>query len=127
METPGRSGYIPRPKSYDELRARPRFVEVLDKRAHALKAVLTDYRFPKMVRCGLSECRTPHFDGYLVETQDGHETNLGHVCGKRTFGESFELARAAFDRARATAKTCWRGPPRWSLRRLWRARSTATC
>lgn len=91
---------IPRPQSYDELRARPAFREVLDKKEHALRQVLTDYSFPTMVACGLSHCRTPHRDGFLVQTEDDLETNVGHVCGRKAFGKRFDIARQTYERMR---------------------------
>lgn len=91
---------IERPKSYDEMRARPAFREVLDQKEHELRRVLSDYHFPNLVRCGLSDCRTPHRDGVLVETKDGLETNVGHICGRNTFGEAFDVASAQYRRER---------------------------
>jgi hypothetical protein len=44
---------------------------------------------------GLSDCRTAHRDGFLVETTDGLETNVGHVCGKKAFPD-FDLKRAEY-------------------------------
>src|SRR6266850_2429143 len=76
---------IDRPKTYEELAARPRFEAVLNQTQHQLKQVLSHYDFEKLCRCGLSDCRTAHRDGFLVETTDGLETNVGHVCGKKAF------------------------------------------
>lgn len=102
-EAPQLAALIDRPQSYDELRARPAFSEVLDQHRHELRQVLSDYHFPNLIPCGLSDCRTPHRNGYLVETVDGLETNVGHVCGRRNFGEQFDIARAAYRRLRDRA------------------------
>jgi len=91
---------IDRPKSYDEMRERPAFREVLDKKVHELRAVLSDYSFPKMIQCGLSECRTRHNTGYLVETTDGLETNVGRKCGRKFFGDAFDIQRSIHKKAR---------------------------
>lgn len=91
---------IERPAEFSVLLGRERFVEVLDQKEHKLKQVLTDYSFPTLVPCGLANCRTPHRDGFLVETEDGLETNVGHVCGRRAFGKSFDIARSAYQRLR---------------------------
>src|SRR5262245_39067148 len=91
---------VDRPQSYEEMRSRPRFHEVIDQKKHELLRVLSDYHFPKVIRCGLSECRTPHRDGFLVETKDGLETNVGHICGRNTFGEAFDIASANYRRER---------------------------
>lgn len=97
--TPKRRRLVDRPASYEEMKLRPNFREVLDQKEHKLKEVLTDYHFPKLVPCGLSHCKTPHRPGFLVATVDGLETNVGHVCG-RVFGDSFDIARAEYQRAR---------------------------
>jgi hypothetical protein len=96
----GTAPLIERPKSYEELRARGAFREVLDQRAHELRRVLSDYHFAALVPCGLSDCRTLHRGGFLVETTDGLETNVGHVCGRNYFGEAFDDARAKYKRER---------------------------
>jgi hypothetical protein len=91
---------IERPKSYEELRTRPAFREVLDQKEHELRRVLSDYHFAALTPCGLRDCRKQHRDGFLVETMDGLETNVGHVCGRNTFGEAFDIASAAHARER---------------------------
>jgi hypothetical protein len=68
---------------------------VLNQTQHQLKQVLSHYDFEKLCRCGLSDCRTAHRDGFLVETTDGLETNVGHVCGKKAFPD-FDLKRAEY-------------------------------
>jgi hypothetical protein len=91
---------IDRPRDYATLAERPNFREVLDRKAHKLRRVLSGYSFQALVRCGLADCRTPHRDGFLVETDDGLETNVGHVCGRNAFGTKFDLERAAYERIR---------------------------
>ncbi len=95
-----RKRLIDRPQSYQDMQARPAFQAVLDQREHKLSRVLTDYHFAQKCQCGLRSCRTPHKGGFLVETADGLETNIGNVCGRNTFGESFLVARATYMRAR---------------------------
>lgn len=77
----------PRPKDFDEIRAHPRFSEVLDESAHRLAGVFTDYFFKAEVPCGLQSCRRPHKWGYWVGTEDGVETIIGNRCGKKYFPE----------------------------------------
>lgn len=91
---------IERPRDYAALLERPNFREVLDRSAHKLRRVLSGYSFQGLVQCGLSDCRTPHRDGFLVETEDGLETNVGHVCGRNAFGTKFDVERASYERAR---------------------------
>lgn len=91
---------IERPRDYAALLERPAFREVLDRKEHKLKRVLSGYSFQALVQCGLADCRTPHRDGFLVETEDGLETNVGHVCGRNAFGTKFDVERAAYERKR---------------------------
>ena len=83
--------------------AREGFQEVLDQKQHTLARILTDYEFAKDCRCGISTCKTWHRFGFLTLTVDGLETNVGHVCGRNTFGEdAFKKARATYARERET-------------------------
>ena len=91
---------IERPRDYAALVERPNFREVLDRKEHKLRKVLSGYSFHSLIRCGLADCRTPHRDGFLVETDDGLETNVGHVCGRKAFGTRFDVERAAYERTR---------------------------
>lgn len=78
---------VERPKVYADLEIRPDFRSSLDPAAHKLALVLSDYRFAKKVPCGLSQCHTAHQTGFLVRTTTGLETAIGHVCGRKIFGE----------------------------------------
>ncbi|PPC80472.1 MAG: hypothetical protein CTY39_11280 [Hyphomicrobium sp.] len=74
-----------------DLRKRPLYCEIVDeKRVRPIKA-LCHYHFGEDYPCGLSSCRTTHRNGYLVETDDGKETNIGYDCGRRYFGASFQV------------------------------------
>jgi len=86
------------PISYDDLLQRPQFKANLDPLLHSLAEVLTPYSFSKEAPCGLSTCHQGHLHGFLVRTATGEETNIGHVCGKRHFGEDFDVANAAYRR-----------------------------
>lgn len=94
---------IERPKTFQEMQDRPAFQITLDQGKHELAAVLSDYSFPSMIACGLSKCRTLHNRGYLVETVDGLETNVGHRCGRNNFGEAFDIARTSYVKQRDRA------------------------
>lgn len=91
---------IERPRDYAALVERPNFREVLNRKEHKLRRVLSGYSFQALVRCGLADCRTLHRDGFLVETEDGLETNVGRVCGQNAFGTRFDVERASYERAR---------------------------
>jgi hypothetical protein len=73
----------------------------LDPRTHKLSEILTDYHFDEQIPCGLANCRTPHNHGVLVLTEDGSETNIGHICGAKHFPEQFMGARKEFRRRQA--------------------------
>lgn len=92
---------VERPKVYADLQARPHFMQSLDQRNHSLAKVLTDYHFATKVPCGLSDCHTPHLTGFLVRTTSGVETAIGHVCGRKIFGdEVWSAAQAKYTRDR---------------------------
>ncbi len=50
------------------------------------------YDFPKIAqeKCGLSNCRTPHGKGYVVEMQSGECTLVGGYCGAKKMGLAFQ-------------------------------------
>lgn len=84
-------------EDWADIESRPGFVKNLDPSAHRLKAIIGRYVFPEKIRCGLSNCHTPHAKGYIVVTEDGHETNIGKDCGKTYFGVDFEVLSRQFD------------------------------
>lgn len=84
--------------SLEDIHERPGFTSSLDPARHELKAILGRYAFRDMVRCGLSNCHTPHGRGYIVATTDGLETNIGKDCGRKHFGVDFEAMSRKFDR-----------------------------
>lgn len=76
---------------------RPGFTQDLDPNSHTLSVIIGSYAFGDKVRCGLSNCHTPHNKGYIAVTTDGRETNMGTVCGKSYFGVDFETLTRKFD------------------------------
>ena len=87
-------------ESHEAITSRPRYRKTLDHAQHALKRIVGQYDFPPSLAwpCGLQSCRTPHQTGFVVETTDGYETNIGHICGKNHFGA------AAWERTRSEYK-----------------------
>lgn len=77
--------------------SRPGFTENLDPSENTLSAIIGSYAFKDKIRCGLSNCHTPHNKGYIAATTDGRETNMGAVCGKSYFGVDFETLSRKFD------------------------------
>lgn len=82
---------------WDEIESRPGFVN-LNPTEHKLDSIIGRYIFKDKIRCGLSNCHTPHAKGYIAATEDGHETNIGKDCGKTYFGVDFETLSRKFDR-----------------------------
>ena len=81
-------------ESWADIEGRPGYSDNLDPSQHKLSAILGQYAFSAQIRCGLSNCHTPHHRGYLVVTQSGRETNIGKDCGKTYFGVDFEALAA---------------------------------
>src|SRR5690606_4074151 len=77
---------------------RPGFVKNLDPKDKVLDSIIGRYIFKNKIRCGLSNCHTPHAKGYIATTKDGHETNIGKDCGKKYFGVDFETLSRKFNR-----------------------------
>jgi len=87
-----------RVESWDDIVGRPGFNGNLDPAEHVLSGIIGQYAFADRIRCGLSDCHTPHGRGYLVVTKSGVETNIGKDCGKNYFGVDFETMATQFDR-----------------------------
>jgi hypothetical protein len=83
---------------WDDIEARPGFEKNVNPGEVTLDAIIGRYIFKEKIRCGLSNCHTPHARGYIVSTKDGRETNIGKDCGKRYFGVDFEDLSKKFDR-----------------------------
>jgi hypothetical protein len=49
-----------------------------------------------MVVCGLNNCHTKHYRGFLIRLKDGRETIIGQDCGAREFHTSWEDVEAVF-------------------------------
>lgn len=84
--------------SWEDIQGRAGFTDNLDPETHELSAIIGQYEFADKIHCGLSNCHTPHFKGYLVVTKSVQETNIGKDCGKRYFGIDFVEMAAKFDR-----------------------------
>lgn len=84
-------------ETWADIEARPGFTKDLDPNRHQLATIIGRYAFSERIRCGLSNCHTPHAKGYIVTTKDGLETNIGKDCGKSYFGVDFETLTRIFD------------------------------
>jgi hypothetical protein len=84
--------------TWDDIHKMSGYTDSLDPKKEKLKHVINKYELPNKGRCGLSNCRTPHFNGYIVETETGKLTNLGHICGKNHFGLNFTSLKNKLDK-----------------------------
>jgi len=80
----------------EDIRSRPAFREDIDPKQHKIAKLIGDYTFKDQVPCGLNDCHTPHNKGFLARTEDGLETIIGHVCGRKWGGESFVHHKRSF-------------------------------
>lgn len=85
-------------QSWEEIETWPGFVAILDAKASPLKSILGNYAFPDYHPCGLKHCRTGHGKGYLVQTEQGAITNIGHRCGAKNFSVNFKQLTKTFHR-----------------------------
>lgn len=89
--------------SVADFESRANFHAALTLAAGELDRIVAKYELPAnragWTTCGLNGCNTEHRFGYLIRAKDGRETNIGHECGKREFGVSFEEVEATFRRA----------------------------
>jgi hypothetical protein len=85
-------------ESWDDVIGLPGFVKSLNRAQHTIKEVIGRYIFKHTVKCGLSDCHSPHMKGYVVATESGELTNIGWMCGKEYFGEDFHTLSRQFER-----------------------------
>lgn len=94
--------------SFEEIEARPNFIErIVILKGEAIEGVLNDlvgyYYFRDNVKCGISSCGTKHKKGYIASLNDGNEIIIGHNCGKRYFGISFDEKTTQFEHLKNNA------------------------
>jgi len=82
-------------RTIQDLRNQPRFQASVDPALHPLSRILTGYHLNEEFPCGLKSCHQPHKEGYLVELEDGHLTNVGWKCGD-AFGDRFNAERTRY-------------------------------
>lgn len=83
---------------WSELEEMAGFSSSLDPSITELQEIIGRYKGEHgTVKCGLKSCQTPHSKGYIISTQSGNITNIGHVCGKKYFGVDFETMSNKLD------------------------------
>ncbi|HEN3433612.1 TPA: hypothetical protein U5D71_003709 [Yersinia enterocolitica] len=85
---------------WEEIICRPTFLEKLPKAEYKLSHIIGYYELKDEIHCALSSCNQPHAKGYIVVTDNGVETNIGHRCGRRIFGIEFDSHASDFDKYR---------------------------
>lgn len=72
-----------------DITSRSKYQAVVDPAANPFKRIIRHYWLRIPIQCSIKSCRQAHNQGFLVELLNGDETNIGHVCGRKYFGESF--------------------------------------
>tara|TARA_R110001599_G_C12182914_1_gene654219 strand:+ start:399 stop:1304 length:906 start_codon:yes stop_codon:yes gene_type:complete len=85
-------------ESWKDIEELAGFTINLDPKKHELKEIIGRYIFKDYIKCGLSNCHTPHGKGYIVSTKSGPVTNIGHNCGKNHFDIEFDQLSKSFER-----------------------------
>lgn len=74
--------------SWEDIFGRSAYASDVDGTKTELLDVIAPYRGLQPAKpCGLTNCHTPHNNGYLIVTADNRETNIGADCGKKHFPE----------------------------------------
>ena len=77
-------------EDWQSLTLRDGFQSIVDLTGKKLLDAFGYYELGEKIPCGKKNCRTKHFKGILVITEDGIETNIGHDCGFAAFGVKFD-------------------------------------
>lgn len=85
-------------ENWEDIETLPGFTTNLDPKEHELNQIIGRYIFKDYIKCGLSNCHTPHGKGYIVSTKSGPITNIGHNCGKNHFDVEFDQLSKAFEK-----------------------------
>lgn len=72
-----------------DITSRPRYTDDVIPERNPFKRIIKPYYLHVPMQCGIGSCKTWHNDGFLVELENGDETNIGHVCGGKYFGTRF--------------------------------------
>ncbi|MFL9918831.1 hypothetical protein PQR75_26305 [Paraburkholderia fungorum] len=89
-------------KTPADLKNLPGYVDRVNPASIGLRRIVWPYGFRTEVACALTNCRTPHKEGYVVELEDGAISNVGNVCGsdEDKFSTKFSEEKAKFSDAR---------------------------
>lgn len=93
---------------FEEIISRPNFVEMVTiARGEDVQSTISElvgfYVLRDYVSCGISSCRRKHQKGYVAVLHDGNEIIIGHNCGKKHFGVTFDEKARQFEHLRNNA------------------------
>lgn len=72
---------VPSITSWEDIFGRSAYASDVDGTKTELLDVIAPYRGLQPAKpCGLTNCHTPHNNGYLIVTADNRETNIGADC-----------------------------------------------
>ncbi|NVM48315.1 hypothetical protein [Serratia ureilytica] len=77
--------------NWEQVYTRPNYVVDIDSKGKVLNEVFGYYKNEPSRACGLKNCHAGHKKGFIVRTEDGLETCIGHICGTTIFKEKFEV------------------------------------
>lgn len=85
-----------------DFRLRPGYQENIALPSGHSFAIIGGYRFKKLnwLRCGISNCKTLHGNGYVIRSAEGLETNIGHCCGLTQMGAEWKEMLERFESRR---------------------------
>lgn len=75
--------------TFEEIASRSAYSADVNPASVQLTQPIGVYRFRDKVACGLKNCHTPHNRGLVVLVSDGSEVNIGHICGRKHFGDTY--------------------------------------
>lgn len=87
-------------RSAEEVFASAGFSPEIGPTEQTFSELLGDYKLPKKasaMKCARSQCRQPHWYGFVARTASGKVVPIGNVCGTEQFGAAFDYARDAFN------------------------------
>lgn len=94
--------------NFEDITTRPNFMDkIVISKGEKVESILSDligyYFFKDVVKCGISSCGTKHQKGYIASLNNGSEIIIGHNCGKRYFGVSFDEKTTQFEHLKNNA------------------------
>lgn len=95
--------YVPDLPEIDSITSRPKYQPSLyfhpKHDGRKFGSIIAPYHLTgEKIKCGIADCGSPHWHGYLITTSDGLETNIGKDCGAKHFNADFKAEMSRHDR-----------------------------